>query len=435
MRLFTLCLLALFPLLTWNLTQQPTTPPPPLAMSSYENNENTYYLYDFKTRKITAVPRTRPDTQRNGMFYGYSLPPTVISFFSPYDPALRFVMVDESDPDSDDVEDGYSLYRLHTGKPREFITAHVWTGEYSYWSPDGRYLYISPYAEDGESTALERYEIATHQLVELTLAGGRMLSCDGSNVWCAYRHTTGEGKNAVQTLYLFNKNTSDIASIDTLETMHYIPFYWQAGTPTFIYVLPAAEMQTVHLYNYETQTDQILFSAVMNEVQEAVRSPDGRWLALTLDRRDVSGADIMLVDLAAPNPTLKSLSGPSGDAGYVDQFPLQWLDGYGLLYELEHGDEPGLYLLQPGSDPRKLLPLKGAFVYDYALSPDGAWLAVLAEGVSYPRKPIVIPLGGGDPVDVPIPSSFQNADCIGWVSEAESKSGTAYLCDKYWGEG
>ncbi|MBZ0286713.1 MAG: hypothetical protein K8I30_03795 [Anaerolineae bacterium] len=364
--------------------------------------------------------------------------PKEIPFQSPYDPSLKFALVNDINPQTAENEADYNLYRIDERGKRTRIAEYAWTGEYPFWSPDGRYLYVSLSTEGSAPFMLYRYELASDELSPFALNAGRLTSCDVTNEWCTFSKTLTHVRRETYQLSLLNKNTGEIRKVDDLSNQSWTWVHWLPDAPEFFYVPPRTDAISINLYNYAEDRRETLVELPQQRVGDIARSPDGRWLALFVSEGDFGPSDIGLVDLQSEDRSLISVIGENDTAGGVSQFSLEWSEAEGvLLFGMRRNGQAGIYTLQPGGRPRKLLDIpERAYVFDYALSPDGSQLAALVvDGTASFKRLWVVPIRGGRPREIPNPDELDEANCIGWFDEAVSMSGAAYLCDKYLGVG
>lgn len=412
---------------------------PPLTVTEYVTDADYYYVVDVETGEATQVDRSGPGVPITGAFYGYSIVPKEIPFQSPYDESLKFVLVNDYDPQTAEVEADYNLYRINEAGNRTRVAEYAWTGEFQFWSPDGRYLYVSISDKGSAPLTLYRYELQGGELTLFAENAGRLTSCDGSNTWCVFSNTGVE--RDVYQLYTVNKNTGEIWKVDDLPNQRWTWVQWQTDTPEFFYVPTYPDIFSVYAYDTVQHSNELVVTLELpyRSVGELTRSPDGRWLAMFINGEDDELPTIALLDLNSKEQKLIPVTSEGDRAGAVSQFSLEWSKaGNTLLFTMKRDGEIGLYAVEPEGEPRKLLDIpEYAYIFDYAQSPDGNWLAVLIVGGQGDAEDrlVILPIEGGSSRDIPFPAALDEVNCIGWLDETTSMRGAAYLCDKEWGEG
>lgn len=266
--------------------------PPPLGFALNSEDHLRYYVYDFETEKITTIASTaRPQGQ--GLTYNWGAPPPdELSLQSPYDPAVRFVLVNTMPgQDAGEGPTDWTLYRVQPDGTRQFITETIYTPFYSEsvvystteWSPDGRYYYVFSGLDFLKGYALYRLDLETNQMTLLLDKASGIDTCQPEGVWCivyTYEERVNHNDDTPpKTLRLIDRNTGQLQELGTSATS-YVSLYWVSGGSAFFYAMALDQKSyALHHYDLATHTDQLVseWKGIRLSLDE---SPDKRWLMI-----------------------------------------------------------------------------------------------------------------------------------------------------------
>ena len=208
--------------------------------------------------------------------------------------------------------------------------------------------------------------------------------------WCVLR------RNLIGELSVYHPNTQQTAHV--AKSTHNFTIAWASGPAgnQLLYDMPRDNAADINVYHVERDATRTLIT--LSAGYRLVPSPDGRWLLLP-----TTDGDLFLFDLVNGGDPLNFADRlPAGQSinTIVGYGSAMWAEDSQTVFMQAGQRESTLYRIDLlDGQPRPVVTVPGAAIFDFDVSANGAWVAFIA-GRDSDLNIYVVPADGSRPARV-----------------------------------